>query len=79
MARDDGHRVVRSGALATGAAVQVRTRFDGCWASGFDVAEVVATNEAEPLYRVRRALDGSVLPVLFSADDLIEDSEARFR
>ena len=79
MAREDGHRVSGSGALTTGAAVQVRTRFDGCWASGFDVAEIVASNGAEPRYRVRRALDGSVLPVLFSAEDLIEDAGSRAR
>ncbi len=56
--------------LATGVAVQVRTRFDGGWASGFDVAEVVVDRGGEARYRVRRALDGAVLPVLFAAEDV---------
>ncbi len=70
MARGDAETNRAGRRIATGAAVSVRTRFDGCWAPGFDVAEVVSTPAGEPRYRVRRAIDGSVLPVLFSADDL---------
>lgn len=58
------------GALVAGAAVQVRTRFDGAWAGGFAVDEVVDGAPGAQRYRLRRLVDGAVLPVLFSADDV---------
>jgi hypothetical protein len=54
-----------------GTRVEVRSRFDASWARGFEIAEVV--HEREPAYRVRRRSDGSVLPVLFTDDDLREE------
>jgi len=45
----------------------VRTRFDGTWSPGFEVAEVVEPGG----YRIRRMADGVVLPSLF------DDSEVR--
>jgi len=50
-----------------GTKVEVRTRFDGTWSPGFEVAEVVEPGG----YRIRRMADGVVLPSLF------DDSEVR--
>jgi hypothetical protein len=51
--------------LSPGRHVEVRNRFTGTWSRGFDVAEVVAGG-----YRIRRLSDGSVLPTLFSREDV---------
>ncbi|MCU1353229.1 MAG: hypothetical protein JWM05_2438 [Acidimicrobiales bacterium] len=51
--------------LPAGQHVEVRCRYDGRWVDGFDVAEPVADG-----YRVRRSLDGRVLPSDFSRDDV---------
>ena len=75
--RDVGHLGSVGGALPAGALVHVRTRFDGGWASGFDVAEIVTTAAGDTAYRLRRAVDGSVLPVLFSPDEVIAVSPFR--
>ena len=58
--------------VTPGTRVEVRSRFDQRWARGFEVAEVVASDDA-PRYRVRRRSDGSLLPVLFDDDDLREE------
>jgi hypothetical protein len=55
-----------------GSRVEVRSRFDAHWARGFEVAEIVE-HGAEARYRVRRRSDNSVLPVLFTNDDLREE------
>jgi hypothetical protein len=52
--------------------VEVRSRFDAHWARGFEVAEVVVHGD-DSRYRVRRRSDNSVLPVLFTDDDLREE------
>ena len=51
--------------LAAGAAVEVRNRFDGHWARGFEVVSVIDAG-----YRVRRVSDGLELPSTFSTDDV---------
>ncbi|MCU1455832.1 MAG: hypothetical protein JWN46_3978 [Acidimicrobiales bacterium] len=51
--------------LSTGQRVEVRCRYDGRWVDGFAVAEPVAEG-----YRVRRALDGNVLPSSFRPEDV---------
>jgi hypothetical protein len=51
--------------LAAGTAVDVRSRYVGAWSSGFEVAEPV--NDG---YRVRRLSDGSVLPDVFTNEDV---------
>jgi hypothetical protein len=51
--------------LAPGTKVDVRNRYQGTWVRGFEVAEV--TDES---YWIRRLSDGSVLPELFSRDDV---------
>jgi hypothetical protein len=56
-------------AIRPGTRCQVRRRFDNTFARGFEVAEVVADG-----YRVRRLSDGSVLPSVFSVDDIRADN-----
>jgi hypothetical protein len=51
--------------LKPGTRVEVRSRFEGGWSRGFEVAEVVPEG-----YRVRRLSDGSVLPTDFDVDDV---------
>jgi hypothetical protein len=49
----------------TGTRVEVRSRFEDTWTSGFEVA----TTEGG-MYRLRRLSDGSLLPTLTGPDDL---------
>jgi hypothetical protein len=58
-------------AVTPGTRVEVRTRFDDSWGRGFEIAEVV--QDVAPKYRVRRRSDGSVLPALFSNEDVREE------
>ena len=51
--------------LEVGTSVEVRSRFEQSWAGGFEVVEVLPEG-----YRVRRALDGSVLPAVFTPDEV---------
>jgi hypothetical protein len=55
-----------------GTRVEVRSRFDRAWARGFEVAEQVRADEGWR-YRVRRRSDGSVLPALFTGDEVREE------
>src|SRR5260370_41856206 len=71
-----GHRPQRKGSasgradieasLPSGVRVQVWNRFDGAWASGF---QVFATH-ANGGYLVRRLSDRSLLPMTFAETDL---------
>ena len=61
----DRSRATSRDTLATGTAVDVRSRYVGAWSSGFEVAEPV--NDG---YRIRRLSDGSVLPDVFTTDDV---------
>jgi hypothetical protein len=49
--------------------VEVRTRFDGGWSSGFEI-ESAEVDDDEVRYRVRRCSDGYLLPALFAPQDL---------
>ena len=51
--------------LLPGTKVEVRRRFDGKWARGFEVTTVGVTG-----YRLRRLSDGEEMPVEFPADDV---------
>ena len=62
------------GAVRAGSRVEVRSRFDAHWARGFEVAEVVE-HGSDVRYRVRRRSDNSMLPVLFTDDDLREEKK----
>jgi len=64
-----GVPVVGRGQPGPGTRVEVRSRFDGTWCQGFEVAEVV-TSFGQHAFRLRRLSDGAVLPALFSADDV---------
>jgi hypothetical protein len=59
--------------LLPGTPVEVRTRFDGGWCTGFAIAEIVTARElsSDRSYRLRRTSDGAVLPRLFSVDDIV--------
>jgi len=52
----------------SGTPVEVRSKFDRQWVSGFEVAEPVESPGRG--YRIRRRSDRSVLPVVFSPDDV---------
>ena len=54
-----------SGDLRPGTRVEVRNRFDGSWAAGFELADAPSD---EGGWHVRRLSDGSVLPATFSRD-----------
>lgn len=75
--------------MEPGTRVEVRRRFDRSWARGFEIVEVVEGSDAlralghdsQPpparAYRVRRRSDGSVLPALFSEEDVREEKKGR--
>ena len=54
-----------------GTPIQVKTRFDGSWGRGFEIAEVIVTSGQAPSFRVKRVSDGRLLPTLFSVDDVV--------
>jgi hypothetical protein len=55
-----------------GTRVEVRSRFESRWTRGFEVADCDDANGVR-VYKVRRRSDGSILPVLFTEDDLREE------
>lgn len=55
----------------------MRDRFGHRWARGFEVAEAVETDDGAG-YRVRRLSDGSVLPVVFAADEVRREKKKDF-
>jgi hypothetical protein len=60
------------GVVKPGTRVEVRSRFESRWSRGFEIAErEMADNVA--VYKVRRRSDNSILPVVFSEDDVREE------
>jgi hypothetical protein len=60
-----------------GTRVEVRGRFEAKWSRGFEVAdrlEAERSAEGEPMYKVRRRSDNSILPVTFAESDLREEN-----
>jgi hypothetical protein len=51
--------------LDPGAEVEVRNRFDGRWAKGFEITRTTSQG-----YQVRRVSDGRVLPTVFDGRDI---------
>ncbi|HEV7888002.1 MAG TPA: hypothetical protein VGO92_10620 [Acidimicrobiales bacterium] len=51
--------------LKPGTRVEVRSRFDGRWSRGFEVAQVL-----DHAYKLKRMSDGSVLPTDFEEQDV---------
>jgi hypothetical protein len=62
---DASKATLRDAGLKAGTAVDVRSRYVGAWSSGFEVAEPLKDG-----YRVRRLSDGSVLPDVFTNEDV---------
>jgi hypothetical protein len=62
---DASKATLRDTGLKAGTAVDVRSRYVGAWSSGFEVAEPLKDG-----YRVRRLSDGSVLPDVFTNEDV---------
>jgi hypothetical protein len=59
------------GRLSPGTEVEVRTRYEGRWASGFEVDAVHRDGgDRNDRYVVRRRSDGAVLPVAFHAAEI---------
>ena len=56
--------------LTEGAGVLVKTRFDGRWAAGFEVADIRRRGVVPPAYRIRRRSDHALLPGLFPRKEL---------
>ena len=54
--------------LQPGTRVEVRDRFKGAWARGFEVECAEGDH-----YRIRRLSDGAVLPVAFAPDAVREE------
>jgi hypothetical protein len=61
----DPIRALSRDGLAVGTSVDVRSRYVGSWSAGFEVAEAMSDG-----YRVRRLSDGSVLPDVFTNEDV---------
>ena len=57
--------------MKSGTRVEVRSRFDRQWARGFEIVESVAGQM--PGYLIRRRSDGSILPLVFSVEDVREE------
>jgi hypothetical protein len=58
--------------IEPGSRVAVLSTYDGDWCRGFSVAEVVVEGDLVG-YRLSRHSDGSVLPAVFPAEDVIPD------
>ncbi|MCC6338372.1 MAG: hypothetical protein KJ056_00715 [Acidimicrobiia bacterium] len=65
--------------MVPGTRVEVRSRFERAWARGFEIAEEVGGGHDgdDVRYRIRRRSDGSVLPALFTVDDVREEKRDR--
>ena len=57
--------------LSKGTRVQVRNRFDGAWARGFEVYQSRRNG-----YLLRRLSDRQVLPVTFASPELRQETPA---
>jgi hypothetical protein len=60
-----------------GTRVEVRTRFDRRWSTGFEVDAVVAAGDEGPRYRIRRRSDDSILPADFGPDEVRSEKKGR--
>jgi hypothetical protein len=56
--------------LEPGTKVEVRRRFDQHWSRGFEIAEALDDG-----YKLKRVSDGSILPVIFPADEVREEKK----
>jgi hypothetical protein len=56
--------------------VEVRSRFERQWCRGFVVAEIIEDAERDN-YWLRRLADGSILPAVFTREDVAPDRSGR--
>jgi hypothetical protein len=63
---DPGGADARTDHYPPGTRVEVRSRFEDTWTTGFEVASV----DDDGMYRLRRLSDGSVLPTRTGPDDV---------
>ena len=64
-------------AVDPGTRVEVRTRFDRRWSTGFEVDSVLGTGDEGLRYRIRRRSDDSVLPTDFGPDEVRSEKKGR--
>ena len=57
--------------MQSGTRVEVRSRFDQQWARGFEVVEAI--DGPSPGYLIRRRSDGSILPLVFTLEEVREE------
>jgi hypothetical protein len=57
--------------LEPGVPVEVRNRFTGQFAGGFEIAERIVEAPTVSKYRLRRITDGAILPAVFNQEDLM--------
>jgi hypothetical protein len=69
-------QMISTGGVDQGTRVEVRTRFDRRWSTGFEVDAVLAAEEG-PRYRIRRRSDDSVLPSDFGPDEVRSEKKGR--
>lgn len=55
--------------------VEVRSRFDGTWCRGFELAESRLEGDGQRWFRVCRLSDRQLLAPWFARDDLFADQE----
>lgn len=67
------------GNITQGERVRVRSRFDGVWAEGFEVAHTESVPGRPPRYRVRRVTDRVELPTDFGPDEVVPQEYPGFR
>lgn len=48
--------------------VEVFVPYDRHWVAGFELADVVQSDDGDSLFRLRRRSDGTLLPVAMPAD-----------
>lgn len=55
--------------------VEVRSRFDGSWCSGFELAQSRVEPDGSRWFRVRRLSDSQLLAPWFAREDLFSDQQ----
>jgi len=56
-----------------GRRVAVRSRFDGSWCGGFELAAAASQPDGSTAFQLRRVSDGALLPAWFGADEVAPD------
>ena len=64
-------RLAPSMHLVPGAAVAVRSSYEGAWCSGYEIADIVEDSLGVSGYRLLRLSDRAVLPAVFPVSEII--------